>query len=890
MYTTESPHYQAVVSKFEPGQNGNFECSNHDDNEASLTITLKEDGKITMYCHAGCDTAAVLQSAGLSWRHLFPDSGLEWVWEDADGKPLYKHQHKGPWYKLNGKGEYVKGQPPLAERVPYHLKDVDRGIGVGETIIWVEGERDVETEREIGLTATTSGGATTMSKPEAREHYAQYVEGADVVILSDNDGPGYRFAANSAEAFIGVAKSVRYLQLEGLEEHEDVTDWLSKKGNTADKLRELINSAPTADPEAIRAKAQTSSQEPEAEKAKRNQADRLVHYALASGADLFVDQFNDPHALVDGEPIPLNSRSYPWLRSLIWETENRTVNAEALKTASGTLAAFALGEGEIRKLHTRAAFHDGAVYYWLGTNRVVRIDRGGWELVTDPPVLFRMVPNLKELPNPERGGSLAALEALLNLKEERDMRLFIAYMVTLPIEDLPRPILQPTGVMGSGKSTLCRAVKRTLDPTVPEAVRVDPRDFLQKASHSYIVMLDNQNSLPGWAVDIICRLVTGEGDSKRKHYTDDEDFIYELKRGVLLNGINPPADRGDAQDRTLPIELERIPGNQRKAEAALWGAFDAAHGKILGALFDALSQTLERRESIELSEPPRLADWGYYVAAVYEVWGWGVNQFVADWRDIVKEQNWETFEGSAVAQAILEIMKVHNEYRAPASKLLKDLETEADKLNIDTKRDKSWPGSPTWVWRRIREVMPLLESLGITAEQDRDQSRRDIVLRGGSGDSNPPKNDSRNKDAVMDAVISEPAKTKGNDSSDSNDSRYGGLFPSLTSDVKSRATGQDKGKNAETTSKNDTPREVPRNAVTAVMLSPDEQVMLEICRKIAAENRNGRIEPGKLRQNWGQRGMPHDAFYPTLEALEKLGRLSKDPAVFWCYQLSEDPA
>jgi hypothetical protein len=136
--------------------------------------------------------------------------------------------------------------------------------------------------------------------------------------------------------------------------------------------------------------------------------------------------------------------------------------------------------------------------------------------------------------------------------------------------------------MGSGKTTLGRVVKRTWDPTAPETVRLDPRDFLQKASHAFAVMLDNQNSVPEWAADSLCRLVTGEADSKRRLYTDDEDVIVELRRAVLLNGINVPTDRGDVLDRYLVVELERIPDGERKTEEELWERFEAEHPACSG--------------------------------------------------------------------------------------------------------------------------------------------------------------------------------------------------------------------------------------------------------------------------------------------------------------------
>src|SRR5215217_779442 len=94
-----------------------------------------------------------------------------------------------------------------------------------------------------------------------------------------------------------------------------------------------------------------------------NQADRLIGYALTDLESLFVDQHGAPHALVGGEPVPLTSRCYSWLRRLMWEHEKRAVSGEYLKTAAGTLAAHAEVSGEVRELYTRAAWHETALYY-----------------------------------------------------------------------------------------------------------------------------------------------------------------------------------------------------------------------------------------------------------------------------------------------------------------------------------------------------------------------------------------------------------------------------------------------------------------------------------------------------------------------------------------------
>jgi hypothetical protein len=281
-------------------------------------------------------------------------------------------------------------------------------------------------------------------------------------------------------------------------------------------------------------------------------------------------------------------------------------------------------------------------------------------------------------------------------------------------------------------------------------VRFDPRDFLQKAMHAYIVMLDNQNTIPEWAADTLCRLVTGEADSKRRLYTDDEDFIIELRRAVLLNGINVPTDRGDVLDRSLVVELERIPDAERKTEEELWERFEAEQPKLLGALFDILSKAIALKPSIELSRRPRLADWGEYAACVYEVMGWGAETFLKDWDDVVKVQNQATLDGSPVAQAIIKFMEVKDEYTATSSEMHSKLKVVAAQLGIDVEKDKAWPKSARWLWRRIKEVLPLLVAAGIEASRGRDELAKQITLRkiptsdgsdGSSGESRTDKDE-----------------------------------------------------------------------------------------------------------------------------------------------------
>ena len=48
-------------------------CPSHDDSNASLGLKFKED-KMILNCFAGCDMHSILDSVGLTWSDVMPDS------------------------------------------------------------------------------------------------------------------------------------------------------------------------------------------------------------------------------------------------------------------------------------------------------------------------------------------------------------------------------------------------------------------------------------------------------------------------------------------------------------------------------------------------------------------------------------------------------------------------------------------------------------------------------------------------------------------------------------------------------------------------------------------------------------------------------------------------
>lgn len=87
-------------------------------------------------------------------------------------------------------------------------------------------------------------------------------------------------------------------------------------------------------------------------------ADRLVYYVRAAEWPLFVDQHAEAHTLVGGQAVPI-SRTNRLLTKLLYRHEEKAPSNDGLIGARRVLDMLAHDSGEVRELHTRAAFHEG---------------------------------------------------------------------------------------------------------------------------------------------------------------------------------------------------------------------------------------------------------------------------------------------------------------------------------------------------------------------------------------------------------------------------------------------------------------------------------------------------------------------------------------------------
>ena len=236
-------------------------CPGHADKERSLSIKETE-GKTLLNCFAGCENSSIVAAVGLSLSDLFDEPA-----RNGNGKrngseniiKIYEYQNEAGHYLFEVCRYEPKDFRPRVKQADGSFKHTLNGVRrvlyrlpeilKADAVIIVEGEKDVESVRSMGFTATTSQGGANSWKSE----YADSLTGKDIIIIPDLDPPGQKYAEIVSRSLHGKAKSIKTAKLPS---GKDISDWaeeLKKAGKPADRIKEelnqLIEKAPVWKPE-----------------------------------------------------------------------------------------------------------------------------------------------------------------------------------------------------------------------------------------------------------------------------------------------------------------------------------------------------------------------------------------------------------------------------------------------------------------------------------------------------------------------------------------------------------------------------------------------------------------------------------------------------------------
>ena len=285
----------AALGRSRPAANGEWLAScpvvdhgqGNGDRNPSLSVT-DADGKLLLKCHGGCsqhDVWAAVRDLGLlpqlsEWveplvirpingHHpapvprppvQFPPAPRqvhmtgEWQYVDEHGSVLFVKQRfktsdtKGKTYKLlrvmpdNTRQASMQG----ARVIPYRLSDVLEAKLQSKPVFLCEGEKAADALASIGVfTSTSHTGAG--SWPAAN---STWFTDLNIVLVPDNDQPGYRYASLVASALLPIAKSVRLLALP-VGHTEDAFEWVMAGGDKAQLMTLCKGLQPVLDAESI---------------------------------------------------------------------------------------------------------------------------------------------------------------------------------------------------------------------------------------------------------------------------------------------------------------------------------------------------------------------------------------------------------------------------------------------------------------------------------------------------------------------------------------------------------------------------------------------------------------------------------------------------------------
>jgi hypothetical protein len=234
---------------------------NHSPKDRSLAVKLDPSAPDGFVVHsfAGDDPLQckdhVRSKLGITWtpkpkaasdsivrmvRRVAPTSqAADYVYELEDGTPYLRVRRTADkrFFQQHWTGSAWQNGAPEGPKVPYRLPQLKQAEH--DTVFVVEGEKDADALAALGFVATTNAGGAEKWSEDLNPHFA----GRDVYILPDNDEAGARHAKQVSDRLAAVAREIRVINLPGLPEKGDVSDWLAAGGN-ADDLSKLMEAAP----------------------------------------------------------------------------------------------------------------------------------------------------------------------------------------------------------------------------------------------------------------------------------------------------------------------------------------------------------------------------------------------------------------------------------------------------------------------------------------------------------------------------------------------------------------------------------------------------------------------------------------------------------------------
>jgi len=262
---------QSIISELdglgcEPEQNGDqwsAYCPVHEldgkGHKKSLSVKSGNKVSVVVTCHAGCSFYNLKKViTGLDSTKERREVDATYLYRSRQGKEEFRKLRFWPKdFRIenhnipsNDPGK-MRWKLPLDRDIPewplYRLPELILAKETGETVIYVEGEKDVDRLVKDNCIATTNyeGASKGSQKAKWRIDYERQLSGLNSLVLTpDNDEPGRAHMANIARCMYGKVNEIIWLDLGSrfpdLKAGDDISDWLDG-GHSVEELWELVS-------------------------------------------------------------------------------------------------------------------------------------------------------------------------------------------------------------------------------------------------------------------------------------------------------------------------------------------------------------------------------------------------------------------------------------------------------------------------------------------------------------------------------------------------------------------------------------------------------------------------------------------------------------------------
>lgn len=426
----------------------------------------------------------------------------------------------------------------------------------------------------------------------------------------------------------------------------------------------------------------------------------------------------------DSYPVG-DERFLHWVLRYLWEKEGEAflLRPEEWRMVQDGLRALALRDGVEYPLFVRVGGAEGEIFWDLGPGQpVVKIYPGGWELVDSLdrlPLRFLRSAYMHPLPVPER----ASPEEVFLLRElipgmsgegEENFLLLLGWLLGTLNPEAPYPILLLKGERGAGKTTTARVLKGLVDPHQVASMAPSPdlRDLMVAARWSHVLVLDNVSNFNQAMADALCRMATGEALYLRRLYTDYQEEVVTYRRPLVMTSVVDPMSQPDLIDRTLSVELQRVPDTERLPEAEFWPRVEQLRPRIMGALLALAAHALSRTDIPPFV--PRMADFAVFAWRGLSALGLGDAFLDAYERSRGLLEVAAIYDNPALS-VLVDYIRRKFYFRGTAPELLEELELFAGYSK--TAKPWGWPSSPRALGNLLARFRGSLLALGIRLDR-----------------------------------------------------------------------------------------------------------------------------------------------------------------------------